>query len=96
MYSEIMRELHEEKRNMNDGDTLYVISYKWWQLWKEAVMYDATEDEVAIDDAGPGVSIVGPIDNCSLLVNRGKGNRNDLRNNLIKDVDYTLLSEQYV
>jgi hypothetical protein len=97
MHSEIMKELHAEKADMNDGDTLYIISYKWWQLWCEAVNYDCDDDgNEQVDVDGSNVRAIGPIDNGHLLVNRGKGSNNDLRANLIKDTDYTLVSEQYV
>ena len=63
---------------MKEGDQFYVVSSKWYGLWRERVQPRDSGREVQ----------VGPIDNSRLCV---KKSTKTLRPNLSKDHDYCLL-----
>ena len=77
---EIIKELSDKK--MIAGDIYYVTSFKWISLWKDSVGFDDGEKKTQIE--------VGPIDNAKLLDRKIK---NKLRQNLMENHDYVLLSE---
>ncbi|BBN05563.1 hypothetical protein MPTK1_3g14190 [Marchantia polymorpha subsp. ruderalis] len=104
---EIVRELTEAAEGqVREGDTFYLISYRWWRLWLDYVDptdLSSSEGGEALTTFTPGS--FGPfskrpssIENSDLVLDapssEDKKSEPDLKENLIEDRDYILLPEQ--
>ncbi|CAM6081562.1 unnamed protein product [Calypogeia fissa] len=104
---EIVKELTEAAEGqVQEGDTFYLISYRWWRLWQE---YTESQDVSSSESGEPrpasasgsgGSSSKRPfsIDNADLVVSSATSdddkNEPALKENLAEDTDYILLPEQ--
>jgi hypothetical protein len=88
----IIKDLYKKHGKLAANETWYLISYKWYKLWKEHVGFDNEDDKTAT----PSQTQVEPIDNTD-LVNAGASSndgRPRLKSGLAEDSDYVLVPEQ--
>jgi ubiquitin carboxyl-terminal hydrolase 4/11/15 len=76
----IKRLSHDQEFTAKPGDSFFLISQKWWDMWKTYVNFDDAEDTSKHSILRPG-----PIDNTDLLEN------GELKRNLMEGVNYWIL-----
>jgi hypothetical protein len=85
----ITKDLFKKHSKLVANETWYLISYKWYKLWKEHVGFDSEDDKTTTSSQ----TQVEPIDN-SDLVNAGASELPRLKLGLLEDSDYALVPEQ--
>ena len=89
----IIKDLFKKHGKLAANETWYLISYKWYKLWKEHVGVDNEDDKTTESSQ----TQVEPIDNTD-LVNASAGGdsleRPKLKSGLLEDSDYALVPEQ--
>lgn len=85
----IIKDLFKKHGKLDANDKWYLISFKWYKLWKEHVGFDSEDDK-----STPSQTQVEPIDNSDLLNTGSDPTRPKLKSNLLEDSDYALVPEQ--
>lgn len=92
----IIKDLLKKNGKLAQGERWYLVSFKWYKLWKEYVSFDSEENGKT-----PTTSLnqAEPVDNSALV---GAGFSDDgaaggaaikLRDGLLEDTDYSLVPE---
>lgn len=85
----IIKDLFKKHGKLSANDKWYLISFKWYKLWKEHVGFDVEDDKPVTTS----LTEVEPIDNTDLL-NAGVSDASPrLKANMMEDGDYTLVPE---
>jgi len=91
---DIIKKIMREDK-MKRGNTYYVISFKWWQLWCEYVGYSFDENDNSHTSSDrKGLCTPSQIDNSSLIKSTSKDAENnfqELREDLQRGYDYEIL-----
>ncbi|KAK8915991.1 Ubiquitin carboxyl-terminal hydrolase 9 [Platanthera zijinensis] len=97
---EKIKELTRDSDNLKEGDTLYVISARWWRNWEEYVKFDETEVSILSNHSSNGAlqnhCRPGQIENSELVsdeLNEGS-NIPILCKNLQEGLDYHLVHQR--
>eukprot|EP01113_Clastostelium_recurvatum_P027005 TRINITY_DN3249_c0_g1_i3.p1 TRINITY_DN3249_c0_g1~~TRINITY_DN3249_c0_g1_i3.p1 ORF type:complete len:929 (-),score=274.41 TRINITY_DN3249_c0_g1_i3:1131-3872(-) len=80
---EILKKIDNENKPLEEGDTWYILSLRWWKQWKRHVFYDDYFEPNESDYTSPRP---GPIDNEELV----EGEENILRRNMQENIDFVV------
>lgn len=86
----IIKDLFKKHGKLVANDKWYLISFKWYKLWKEHVGFDAEEDKNAPSSS---LTQVEPVDNSDLLNTGVSETSPRLKAGLLEDSDYALVPE---
>lgn len=86
----IIKDLFKKHGKVAANETWYLISFKWYKLWKEHVGFDSEDDKATT----PSQTQVEPIDNSDLVNAGANDTRPRLKSGLLEDSDYALVPEQ--